>query len=74
MSETYYDLNATFERGATLKLTPEERRSLAELCAKIVGKHFIPAYRLAESQEKKKAADATAETAERKVIKGALRS
>jgi hypothetical protein len=47
---------------------------MTDLCAKIVGRHFSPAYRLAESQELKKAA-APAETAERRMIdlEGALR-
>ena len=35
MSETYDDLKATLERGATLGLTPEERRNLADTTASV---------------------------------------
>ena len=62
------DLRASLKWGANLELTAEQRKSLTDLCSKIAGKHFIPAYRLAESQALKKEAVARAEAAEKRIV------
>jgi hypothetical protein len=56
IAEAFSDLRASLEWGATLDLTEDQRKSLAGLCCQIGG--CVPRWRLNESQEAKRKAEA----------------